>query len=295
VLVLAQGEGPTTERVAEASVVTLPPLPTSDPVPSDDLDVRALRSAASGVDGESGRARAANLPRSAPAASGPVRVLVLGDSTAVQLADTLITEATARPDELAVASAAFGGCGLSAGADGRIHENPTADGGTAMTDLRGCVAQWSTAQERVTSEQIDVVLVSIGAWDGTDIHLPNGHVVSVLDDEGRNLIWSAYRDFASEVEARGARVVWILPANLHMGWGRFETDLNDSRRWVALRQLIRTLGVDDIDLEPWLAAQHLLGPDARPDGVHLAPEVRSRFVSEQVLPELLASGPAQAG
>jgi peptidoglycan/LPS O-acetylase OafA/YrhL len=297
-LVLTRGEGPATERVAEASVVTLPPLPSSsaDPVPSDDLDVRALRSSAPGVGGGSGRARAATLPRSAtPAATGPVRVLVLGDSTAVQLADTLIDDAAARPDELAVASAAFGGCGLSAGADGRIHENPTADGGTAMTDLHGCVAQWSTAQERVTSEQIDVVLVSIGAWDGTDIHLPNGHVVSVLDDEGRNLIWSAYRDFASEVEARGARVVWILPADLHMGWGRFETDLNDSRRWVALRQLIRTLGVDDIDLQPWLAAQQLLGPDARPDGVHLAPEVRSRFVSEQVLPELLASGSAQAG
>ncbi|MFL6206182.1 MAG: acyltransferase family protein [Acidimicrobiales bacterium] len=290
-LVLTGGHAPTTERVAEASVVTLPPPPTTlnRVVPGDDLDARAARSAGSTAIGGSRRARALARPSTVRAAAGPERVLVLGDSTAVQLADTLIGQAAVRPTELAVASAAFGGCGLSAGSDGRMHESATADGGTAMTDLSGCVAQWQSARERVTAEQIDVVLVSIGAWDGTDIHLPDGHVVSVLDPEGRELIGDAYRAFAADVEDRGARVVWILPADLHLGWGRFPTDLNDPRRWVALRELVRSLGVDHVDLQPWLVGLHLEGADGRPDGVHLAPKVRERFASEVVLPELLGT------
>ena len=294
-LVLTRGEAPATEQVAAASVVTLPPPPTTatQEAPTDAFEGRAERTgAALGLRGSQAAARLASLPPTAP--SGPVRVLVLGDSTAVHFADTLITDATARPTQLAVASAAFGGCGLSVADDGRLHESTTADGKTVTNDLSGCVGQWRSARERVTSEQIDVVLVSIGAWDGTNIHLPDGQVVSVLDAAGQRLIKSAYEELVAGVEARGAEVAWILPADLQLGWGRFHTPLNDPHRWVALRGLIRSLDVDTIDLGPWLQRNELDGPEGRPDGVHLDPDVRARFVAEEVLPALLDRS-AQAG
>ncbi len=267
-LVLTRGDPPTTERVAEASVVTLPPPPTPTTA-SDDP-----RTGTSPV-------------RSAALLSSPPRVLVVGDSTAVHLADTLTAEAWARPSELAVASHAFGGCGLSASTDGRLHGASEVDGTIELHDLSPCAGAWERALQRISTEQIDVVLVSIGPWDGTDIHRPEGDVVSVLEPAGRRLIGDSYRAFAAGAEAAGARVVWILPADLKFGWGRFDTVLDDPERWVALRELVRALGVGEIDLGAWLAAEGLEGPDGRPDGVHLATAVRERFVTELVLPELL--------
>jgi hypothetical protein len=214
-------------------------------------------------------------------------VLVVGDSTAVQLADTLMAEALARPSELAVASHAFGGCGLSASTDGRLH-SALVGGKIELHDLSGCAGAWEEALQRISREQIDVVLVSIGAWDGTDIHLPEDDVVSVLEPAGRRLIGDSYRAFVAGAEAAGARVEWVLPADLKLGWGRFDTVLDDPERWAALRALIRSLEVGEIDLGAWLVAKGLDGPDGRPDGVHLATAVRERFVAELVLPELLA-------
>jgi peptidoglycan/LPS O-acetylase OafA/YrhL len=268
-LVLTRGDAPTTERVAEASVVTLPPPPALTAATGDDLRT------------STSSAQSAALP------SSPARVLVVGDSTAVQLADTLMAEALARPSELAVASHAFGGCGLSASTDGRLH-SALVGGKIELHDLSGCAGAWEEALQRISREQIDVVLVSIGAWDGTDIHRPEGDVVSVLEPAGRRLIGDSYRAFVAGAEAAGARVEWVLPADLKLGWGRFDTVLDDPERWAALRALIRSLEVGEIDLGAWLVAKGLDGPDGRPDGVHLATAVRERFVAELVLPELLA-------
>jgi peptidoglycan/LPS O-acetylase OafA/YrhL len=258
-LVLSRGAPHSRESVAAASVVTLPPVATPT-----------------------------NAARSAAPPSIPRRVLVVGDSTAVHLADTLVAEAWARPSELAVASHAFGGCGLSAWPDGRLHAGTDADGSVELFDLGSCAGEWERALRRIGTEQIDVVLVSIGPWDGTDIHRPEGDIVSVLEPAGRQLIGDAYRAFAAGAEAAGARVVWVLPADVKLGWGRFDTVLDDPERWVGLRALIRSLHVGHIDLGAWLAAEGLEGPDGRPDGVHLATAVRQRFVTELVLPEVLA-------
>ena len=47
-------------------------------------------------------------------------------------------------------------------------------------------------------------------------------------------------------------------------------------------------GITQIDLPGWLESTGLPGPEARPDGVHLAEEVGVRFVSEMLVPRLLA-------
>jgi hypothetical protein len=218
--------------------------------------------------------------------TGPLRVLVAGDSTAVQLARGLLPYAAAHPDELVAGSAAFPGCGLTAATDGRMHEQYNPDGSTSLVDLRGCMHQWTTIPDRVAAEQVEVVLVDIGAWDAADIHLPDGRVVSVGDAAGRQLLAAAYGTFVANVEAAGAQVIWITPPDAHLQWGAVDMALNDPVRWEAMRAVLDDLHIEQIDLHAWLTARKMTGPEGRPDGVHLADPVNEMFVANVVAPHL---------
>jgi hypothetical protein len=222
-----------------------------------------------------------------PPRVGPLRVLVAGDSTAVQLARGLLPYAAAHPEDLVAGSAAFPGCGLTAATDGRMHEQYNPDGSTSLVDLRGCTHQWTTMVERVAAEQVQVVLVSIGAWDAADIHLPDGRDVSVGDAAGRALLADAYGRFVTDIEAAGAEVVWITPPDAHLQWGAVDMALNDPVRWEAMREVIDELPVEQIDLHAWLTARRMTGPEGRPDGVHLADAVNETFVANVVAPHLV--------
>jgi hypothetical protein len=219
--------------------------------------------------------------------TGPVRVLVAGDSTAVHLAGALLPYAAAHPDVLVAGTAAFPGCGLTAADDGRRHEQTNPDGSVSLVDLRGCTHEWTTIPTRVPVEQIDVVLVDISTWDGADIHLADGRVVSIADPAGRSLVRTAYGRFVDAVERAGAEVVWVTPPDVHLRWGAIDTRLNDPQRWTAMRAVIAALPVEQIDLASWLTLQGLEGPGARPDGVHLADDVNTTFVEKVVVPSLL--------
>ena len=222
----------------------------------------------------------------------PLRVLVTGDSTALHLSEALIAHATTVPDEFVVGSGAFPGCGLSAGADGRMHVFTDVDGQRDLIDLSGCLRQWESVPQRVNAEAVDVVLVEIGAWDAVDIRLPDGSVVSVADPVGRAIVADAYQRFAETVTSAGASVLWVTPPDAHLGWGTIDDPLNDPLRWDALREIIDGLGsgvgVIQVDLPTWLVANGLDGPEGRPDGVHLAPGINERFVAELVAPALAA-------
>jgi hypothetical protein len=249
-LVLTRDDAPTTERVAEASVVTLPPPPTPTTAAGDDAGT------------------VKSTVRSAALRPTPPRVLVVGDSTAVHLADTLMAEAWARPSELAVASHAFGGCGLSASTDGRLHSSEV-DGTIKLHDLSGCAGAWERALQRISTEHFDVVLVSIGPGTARTRH---GHPPTA----GRRRV----RPRAAGTAAH--RRLLAGPSR----WGRRPPAL----AWCG--SSLRSLGVGAIDLGAWLAAEGLVGPDGRPDGVHLATAVRERFVTEPVPPELLGRRPS---
>jgi peptidoglycan/LPS O-acetylase OafA/YrhL len=227
---------------------------------------------------------------SSSALGRPLRVLVTGDSTALHLSEALIAHAVNVPDRLVVGSGAFPGCGLSAAADGRMHAFTDTDGTRDLIDLSGCLRQWESVPQRIVDEAVDVVIVEIGPWDAVDIRLADGRLVSVADPTGRDLIATAYRDFATRVTEAGARLVWVTPADTHLGWGSVDDPLNDPERWTALRDIVddltATLGVTQIDLPGWLSALDLTGPEARPDGVHLGPGLNERFVVDEVAPGL---------
>lgn len=289
----------------EGTVITLPPAPSPAPVattpaPSTPAPTSAPTTApAETSDPESGIAPrptattsappATSAPTTAPPAPVPQRVLVAGDSTAVHLAEALIPYGATHSDEVLAGSAAFPGCGLSAFDDGRLHQMVDKDGTTSWVDLSGCVESWDSVRRRVASdERFDVVLMSVGPWDATDIRLADGRVVSVLDDVGRGIVSRRYAAFVALVEAAGARVVWVTPPDVSFFWGAVDSPFSDPSRWAALRAIIDDLPVEQIDLPGWLAANDLDGPDARPDGVHLTPEAEQRVVAELVVPELRA-------
>ncbi|MEQ1702870.1 MAG: hypothetical protein ABMA25_22410, partial [Ilumatobacteraceae bacterium] len=171
---------------------------------------------------------------------------------------------------------------------GRLHEFTNADGQQELLSLAGCVPGWQSVIDRVgTAEGIDIVLVEIGAWDAVDIHLPDGDVVSVADPEGQALITGAYRAFVAAVEAKGASVVWVTPADVDLRWGKVDSPIDDPARWVAMRAIIDSLPVEQIDLPSFLEDNDFTGPGGRPDGVHLSLTANRQFISDVVVPRLI--------
>ena len=277
---------PRQPSTSDTSVVALPPVAETTIVVPESSTAPPATAAVGDAPSPTTSAPIA-APVDVPTEPAPaLRVLVAGDSMAVHLSEAMLERAVAHPDELVVGSAAFGGCGLSAAADGRLHEFTNGAGDRELLDISSCVEQWSSITPRVRDEAIDVVLVSIGPWDALDMHLADGRVVSVGDEAGRQLVADAYAEFASQVESAGATVIWVTPADAHLGWGEFDDPVNDPTRWDDVRQIIAGLGVRQIDLPGWLVTEGLEGPDGRPDGVHLAPGLNERFVAEMVVPML---------
>jgi hypothetical protein len=290
--------------VASLAIVSVRPLTTEGgPVGPSTIRLPGLASATGSISrGLTGSAAAVDALYSLPTAitdaivavrhsPAPVRVLVAGDSTAVQLAAALIPYSVEHSDRIVAGSASFPGCGLTAATDGRMHELSKEDGTRELIDLSGCTIQWASIIERVQSEeQVDIVLVEIGAWDGVDIHMPDGAVVSVADPVGRRVVTDAYLRFVTAVEASGARVVWVTPPDLRLGWDDIDAPVNSPHRWAIMRTILDGLPVEQIDLRSFLVARGLDGPEGRPDGVHLAPDVNEGFVTEVVSRVLVALG-----
>ncbi|GAG39074.1 unnamed protein product, partial [marine sediment metagenome] len=138
------------------SVITLPP-PSPTVAPSGPAEQPPEPSpgttpaTASPNDGE------VTVTAAPPVPSGPLRVLVAGDSMAVHLSEALLAHAATRPDDMLAGSAAFGGCGLSAATDGRLHEFTNVSGERELLDISGCVGQWASVPQRALDETIDVV------------------------------------------------------------------------------------------------------------------------------------------
>jgi hypothetical protein len=157
-----------------------------------------------------------------------------------------------------------------------------------VSDISGCTGQWAAVPLRVVAEGIHVVLVDIAAWDAGVIRFPDGRRLSVLDPDGRAMIATAYEQFTEAVRSVGAVPVFVRPADANPEWDARDDPLDDPARWVALREIIDSLGVAQIDLPQWIADNGLEGPVGRPDGVHLAPDHLARFVADAVVPALLA-------
>ena len=216
-----------------------------------------------------------------PATDDRTRVLVVGDSVALQIGEALCTWVLENPGEAVVLNEAHLGCVVGRYGQKRIPEGiegPVGELCSAWNDpvephvmLDPEVVSWPTAVEVF---QPDVVLSHITPWDVTDRLVPS------LGDEWVNVGMPVYDDYisseyrlASEVlGATGARVVWLEGAHLK----REIRPQNHPDRIDRLNELV-VAATADLDHVSTIPYREFIGDNGsererhtRFDGVHLS-------------------------
>ena len=216
-----------------------------------------------------------------PSTDDRLRVLVVGDSVALQIGEALCTWAIGNPGEIVVLNEAHLGCVVGRYGQKRIPEGiegPVGELCSAWNDpvephvmLDPEVVSWPTAVEVFEPE---VVLSHVTPWDVTDRLVPS------LGDEWVNIGMTVYDDYisseyrlASEVlGATGAQVVWLEGAHLK----REIRPQNHPDRIDRLNELVvaATVDLDFVTTVPYRDFIGDIGSErerhTRFDGVHLS-------------------------
>ncbi|MEE3276137.1 MAG: acyltransferase family protein [Actinomycetota bacterium] len=216
-----------------------------------------------------------------PSTDDRLRVLVVGDSVALQIGEALCTWAIGNPGEIVVLNEAHLGCIVGRYGQKRIPEGiegPVGELCSAWNDpvephvmLDPEVVSWPTAVEVFEPE---VVLSHVTPWDVTDRLVPS------LGDEWVNIGMTVYDDYisseyrlASEVlGATGAQVVWLEGAHLK----REIRPQNHPDRIDRLNELVvaATVDLDFVTTVPYRDFIGDIGSErerhTRFDGVHLS-------------------------
>jgi hypothetical protein len=211
--------------------------------------------------------------------SRPIRILVVGDSTAMALGAGMVAWAAENPALAQVTVAGSPGCGL-------VAEGTT----DVFIDHAACAAWRGDLPVLLGELQPDAVVVMIGEVDIIPRSFDGGPLVGAADPVYRSALASAYDGFADVVEGAGSAVVgWIRqPASNAWGLGS-GTPLSS---WATLDGVLTDV-VDDhperafvLDLRTHLETSGLLAT-ARSDGLHLRPEVASQLSRDWLYPQLV--------
>ena len=229
-----------------------------------------------------------------PAPSRPLRVLVVGDSVAYNMADGLTAWSTVHGDQLVVWNRALPGCAFGRGGWKRY----AAGEGDAGAECARWAERWPAEVDRF---QPDVVLTGTSPWDAIDRRVP------ALGDDWWHVGQAAYDEWIQGemteavrvLHATGVPVVWFTQPHIDRPQTAPENDPERMDRLNDLaRQAVRDAGgatvaefgswVDD---DPARRADH----DLRVDGVHLGERGRLE-VAAWLAPQLAtAAGGSLAG
>ena len=237
------------------------------------------------------------LPRSVPvrtrAPGEPVKVLALGDSVALTLAQPLVNQG---PNSgITLRHAALLGCGVARG-------GPLRYVGDEQEEPPACPtwpAQWS---QSLKLHDPDVVLILIGRWEVVD-RFWQGRWTSLGDPEFDRYIETELAEAVATATERGARVALNTAPYYSRGEQRDGSPWPEDNplRVDRLNQLVRQVAarhpgvVTVIDLGARTAkagayTRSLHGVQMRYDGVHFTP-VGARSLAPWLLPQLEALGP----
>ena len=221
--------------------------------------------------------------------SRPVRILVVGDSTAEATGAGLVQWAAANPQYAQVTVYAGPGCGLVLG--GYLELSTGERDATAVCGLY--VQELIPA--KVAELQPDVVVAMSSVWDVQDRKLTNdGPLLPPTDPAVEEAITASLGVFTDSLFAAGApRVVWLkAPTPLPSLVGGDDTQVQPARH-SALRRAIESVGfsrpkVHVVDFAAWLATQPV-GQDraARVDGVHWSSDASLLIADEYLGPVLV--------
>jgi len=222
--------------------------------------------------------------------SRPVRILVVGDSTAEATGAGLVAWAAANPQYSQVTVYAGPGCGLVLG--GYLE---LSTGERDATAVCGKYVQ-ELIPQKVVELQPDVVVVMSTVWDVLDRRLTrDGPPLPPTDPAVEEAITESLGAFTDSLfEAGAPRVVWLkAPTPLQSLTGGEDIQAQPARQAV-LRRSIESVGfsrpgVHVVDFAAWLAI-HPVGQDrsARVDGVHWSSDA-SLLIATQYLGPLIVT------
>ena len=217
------------------------------------------------------------------------RVLLLGDSTALTLADAFLAWAGENPG-VEFASLASVGCGLVR--DSVALGTQPADAAEIL-DRCGRILD-ERLPEILAATPPDVVIVLVTLPDAVERSWTDAEgVLSPSDPRFSARMEADYARVADELAAAGVgRVVWVVPARPTDKFLRNVVNPIEDADWATLLGVIRSTAarhpdlIELLDLEAWCASND---PDGalRPDGLHIARDVARVAVDGAFVPRLL--------
>lgn len=230
----------------------------------------------------------------APAPTRPPVVMVLGDSTATQIAAGLRAHADVARD-LAVVDRTTSGCSalIDPLADWRLYRVSYGYLGEFSFDEPCRVPIGGDA---VVPDL--VVMVDHGSVMADHLR-PDGTWASVLDGDLRDDLARIYRARFDEARDLGARVVLTTAPRIVDDTG-LTGSMSDEDRLAAYNALVRELSDSDdavtlFDLGAVMDEAGIEGRYARPDGLHLSLDGAIAMSEDLIAPLLLALGGAESG
>jgi peptidoglycan/LPS O-acetylase OafA/YrhL len=218
----------------------------------------------------------------------PVRMLLIGDSTAVALGAGLVEWARAVPDSARVESVATIGCGVI------VEARVVAD--TDGTFQRACSeAMGPRLDAALATGNVDMAVVLVSLPDaGARVWTDAEGAVAPQDPRYVDRRAAAYDALVARlVDAGVPRIVWLTPPVPARWWVGYEPENTNRVDVEGLVTAVDDLGmrhpgvVDVVPFGAWLAAQEADGDRSwRTDGLHLDPTAATRVMTDELGPAL---------
>ncbi len=220
--------------------------------------------------------------------SRPVRIAVVGDSTAEATGVGLVRWADAHPDLAQVSLVTGPGCGFVLGGS-RVFDD-------GEVDIDSHCREWVTEDipELVAELRPDVVMMLTTSWDVLDHRWPDEGVLTPLDDAYGQRVRAAFADITEALASTGvSRIAWVRQPIPDPFWLEDLNVQEEPARHAVLYAAMDQLASSDsrvrvVDLAGWVAEAGLATDrDARPDGVHwsvdAATDIAERWLGQQLI------------
>ncbi len=215
--------------------------------------------------------------------SRPVRVLVVGDSTAVATGEGLIQWAAEHPDVIRVTSRAAIGCGV----------NPIALPEDEYSEL--CTDVLGRLVPAVRELQPDVVVAMVTFRDMEDRQWSAAEgLLTPSDQRYRRHLLAGYEWFVTMMHTSGAgTVLFVIPPTPAVPAVGNIAAMLDPERIEGYRRVLRALplsfteGIAVADLAAWLEAHP--DPPARADGLHWTLDAAVEVAEDFLIPAIVGA------
>jgi lysophospholipase L1-like esterase len=224
-----------------------------------------------------------------PVPTRPVRVLIIGDSTAEATGGGLISWATDHSTLAQVTMLAGPGCG--------IIRDGTVDGDPTNAFKKSCDELLGPALDRALGDlKPDVVVVMVTLSDLGDRKWTDAEgLLSPFDIRFQRRLTDDYHWLTARILNAGvAHVAWVRPPIPAVAWQGDAKKMGDPARYQVQHDLINAIAADNpaqvsvLSLDSWLASvQGDTDSTWRPDGLHFSHEAAiravDRFLGEAIL------------